>query len=163
MNRNEYSPNMENQEDHLRLIFAHYFTFMKYHKDKFTPEHINDAINSALYGLDFGFNRTEYLHKLVGGLDEITKVANHALQQRELDKHYWNGEYKQEVEKTVKQEVMTLDDVIMEFGLARNSVKDKKWRDKHDFPYKQMTANSSVIYYRSEIQKWAEERMTPKK
>lgn len=148
-----------NQEGYLRLMFTNYFKFIHSFQDKFTNERINDAIHSALYCLDLNINRTEYLHLLIDGLDKISEVANYVLQQREHDNQYWAETGDKKNEENTASNIMKLDEIIMEFGLSQNNVKDKKWRDQHNFPYYQMSPNSSVIYHRSEIQKWMEEHM----
>ena len=61
-------------------------------------------------------------------------------------------------EPTIKNVFHSSEEVAQEFGLARNSVKSKQWRDSNDFPYRQFQEGGKVTYYRDEIEEWCRER-----
>lgn len=63
---------------------------------------------------------------------------------------------KDEVKKALPQkEWLTLEEVCNTFNLAKNNVKNKKWRDCHGFPYHQpLGIYGSVHYQRTEIEDW---------
>lgn len=44
------------------------------------------------------------------------------------------------------------------FGLAYNNIKDKKWRDKHGFPYLQPTGDGGrVVFVKEDVEEWVKD------
>ena len=51
-------------------------------------------------------------------------------------------------------EWLTVDEVCKIYGLPKNNIKDKKWRDKKGFPTYQTEPCASVRFYRKTVEEW---------
>lgn len=160
MNKNITSQkSLPHEEDYLKGMFENFFKFMKYHNGQLEAEYISDAISGALSGLEYGFNRSDYLQWFIDNADLIKTVATDELMRRSsLNKSYRDGsEYKEELQKEQK-EILTVNEVVETFGLPMNNVKDRKWRERNIFPSIQVQKGGSVKFRRDEVEKWINER-----
>lgn len=55
-----------------------------------------------------------------------------------------------------EKSVLTTKEVAERFGLPLNNVKDKQWRDRNGFPYRQFSRGGKVVFYTDEIEEWLE-------
>ena len=144
----------EKRPDYLRNMFENYFKYAKYNHYKIPFELLIDAIGGGLSGANFPeVNRTELLKSLIENCKLIEEAAKQAL------------EYRQPVSvreakepaptKDISRKVfLNLDEVCSLYGLHRSNIKDKAWRDEHNFPYLQTGYRGSVTYKTSEVEKW---------
>ena len=49
---------------------------------------------------------------------------------------------------------LSLDEVCERFHLVRNNLKNKRWRDEHNFPYYQCGMGTSVRYNAQKVNEW---------
>lgn len=61
-----------------------------------------------------------------------------------------------ERERVMEKSVLNVKEVAERFGLSMNNVKDKQWRDRNDFPYKQFIKGGKVVFYADEVEEWVE-------
>ena len=59
-------------------------------------------------------------------------------------------------ERVEEKSVLTTKEVAERFGLPLNNVKDKQWRDRNGFPYRQFSRGGKVVFYTDEIEEWLE-------
>lgn len=57
-------------------------------------------------------------------------------------------------QKSINTDWLTLEEVCQVFHLPKNSVKDRKWRTKKQFPFHQDEPYGSITYNRKEIEEW---------
>lgn len=60
--------------------------------------------------------------------------------------------------KAEEKSVLNVSEVVERFGLPYNNVKDKQWRDRNGFPYRQVSKGGKVVFYTDEIEEWLESR-----
>jgi hypothetical protein len=61
---------------------------------------------------------------------------------------------KKRQEKGVEKNTLSAKEVASLFGIPYNNVKDKKWRDRHCFPCRQLIPGGKVIFYADEVREW---------
>ncbi len=62
-----------------------------------------------------------------------------------------------------KKTWLNLSEVCDEFRLPKNSVKDKRWRDKNKFPYFQIEGvYGNIIYNYNDVENWLKTKKTQK-
>ena len=54
-------------------------------------------------------------------------------------------------------EWLKVDEVCKIYGLPKNNIKDRKWRDKHKFPTCQAEPCASVRFYKQDVEGWLKE------
>ena len=54
-------------------------------------------------------------------------------------------------------EWLKVDEVCKIYGLPKNNIKDRKWRDKHKFPTCQAEPCASVRFYKKDVEGWLQE------
>lgn len=62
-----------------------------------------------------------------------------------------------------QKEWLNLSEVCEFFHLPKNNVKNRKWRDKTNFPYYQASGiYGNVVYSRSEVEAWLKAKQVKK-
>lgn len=142
---------MDIHNNDLIRIFEAYYRFKEQHGElpKATLRH---SIHAGIAGLE----RSEQGNKeIIEQSIQDFKLIAIAIQEI-YDTEYTNQtDNAKEESSKAKKEILTLDEVIKEYGLPRR-IKDPKWRNKNpNFPYRQPTGNrGGVTIWRSELEEY---------
>ncbi len=155
MEKNNY---YEERPDYLRATFENFFRYSKLNHCKIPFELLVDGISAGLSGANYPeVNRTELLQSLVDNCQQIQEAAKRTLElrQHETVSISVKGAEEPAPAKDIYQKIfLKLDEVCERFHLSKSSIKSKKWRDEHLFPYRQ-TADGGIVTYRADdIEKW---------
>ncbi len=117
---------------------------------------VRDAVCGALSNSPANADRVELLKSLCDDYQFMVDVIRREIEYR---KGNLTGVTTMPDEKPIIKTVFhSSGEVAHEFGLARNNVKSKQWRDSNNFPYRQFQDGGKVTYYRNEIEEWSRNR-----
>ena len=117
---------------------------------------VRDAVCGAISDAPANIDRAGLLESLCEDYRFIVEALRNEIDYR---KGYPVGvTAKPDDKPAIKNVFHSSDEVAHEFGLARNNVKSKQWRDANNFPYRQFKESGKVTYYRDEIEEWSRNR-----
>ena len=145
------------ERDYLKEMFECYFRYRKMNSE-LPMDRLFDAISGALSGVDYPkIVRSELLKNLIYDIDIVKKATERALSVREqlTDSKTIIAEVTiAEKAKLSSSDWMEIDEVCQVFKLSKNNIKDKTWRDNHNFPYHQASKGAKTTFNRKEVADW---------
>lgn len=144
----------EEHPDYLKDAFENYFKYAKYNHFKFTFELLVDAICGGLSGANFPeVNRVELIQSLIDNCHLIQEAAKRTLELRQPVTER-EAEQPAPIKETRKKTFLSIDDVCNFYGLPKSNIKDKAWRDSHDFKYIQTCDRGKVTFKTEDVENW---------
>lgn len=146
---------MDTQNNDLIKLFEAFYRFKEQYGE--LPK---QTLRYSIYAGIAGLERTEQGNEeiLRQSIEDFKLIATTIQEIYETEYNNQTNKAKEECNKT-KKEILTLDEVIREYGLPRR-IKDAKWRDKNpNFPFHQPTGNrGSIKVFRSELEEYIKKK-----
>lgn len=141
---------MDIQNNDLIKVFEAFYRY----KERYGELHkhtLRHSIYAGISGLEYGEGSKEIIKQSIEDFKSIAVTI-----QEIYDTEYvsqTNNSHNNE--KNTAKEIMSLDEVIKEYGIT-TKIKDPRWRNKHpNFPTHQPTGNrGKVLVYRSELEEY---------
>ena len=140
--------------DYLKEMFECYFQYRK-KNSKLPIDRLSDAILGALSGLDYPkVVREDLLNDLITDCETIKETTKRVKSLREQIQGIVTAPLTiiQDTKPSLS-DWMNIDEVCIEFKLAKNNIKSKKWRDDYKFPYHNPTGGK-LTFNRKEVEEW---------
>ena len=145
----------EERPDYLRNMFENYFKYAKYNHYKIPFEIVVDAIGGGLSGANFPVvNRAELLQSLIDSCKLFEEAAKRNLELRQPISVRVAEAPASPSKDISRKAFLNIDEVCERYGLPKSNIKDKAWRDGHQFPYLQTGDRSRVTFKTGDIEEW---------
>lgn len=146
--------NHEERPDYLMGTFENFFRYAKYNHFKIPFEALVDAIGGGLSGANFPeVNRTELLQCLIDSCKFFEEAAKRNLELRR-PVPVREAEAPAPINDVSRKAFLNIDEVCTNYSLPKSNIKDRAWRESHDFPCIQTSDRSRVIFKREDVENW---------
>lgn len=144
---------MNIQNNDLIKIFEVYYRFKELY-GKIPIEKLRYCIYAGIAGLECDEEKNKkIIEQSIQDFELISKTIREVYNSEYL--RQTDDNFQEEKNNAVKKDILSLDEVIKEYGLPRR-IKDQKWRKENpSFPFYQPTGNRGRIFvYRSELERY---------